>query len=472
MTDKEIIASQEARIKELEGLLVRALDRIKELEDQVKDLKAQLKSNSGNSNKPPSSDWGNKKPAIPRKKGRKRGGKKGHKGRKLDFVEIPDKVLVHSPTGSCSCGHFLSEEQVHSSAKGRQVFDLPKQLLEVTEHRVGSVKCSKCGQVHQGDYPKQVRALTQYGNRIRALVVMLNVEQSLPVQRICDTVKALTGQKINPATIQNILKGSYQSLAAETAAIQDKILEQQVAHADESGIRVEAKNHWVHNLSTERWTHFFVHLSRGFKALESQDSITNKFLGILVSDFWGSYFKLKKVEGHAMCGAHLIRELRGISERFPEKKWADKISAVLLYLYHFSNKGRSTVDEKKWKAVSNYYDNLIKEGLAGEPPPQKRKHGKSKRTKAANLLIRLRDKKTAVLRFASELKVPFTNNLAERDLRPWKTKLKVSTSFRTFEGAQRYARIKGFCSTLRKQNINLFYALHAVLAGKYCFANR
>lgn len=197
MTDKEIIAAyikqsiaQAEQIERLQMLLQQALARIKELE-------AKLDMNSDNSNKPPSSDGLNKKPAIPRKKGGKRGGKPGHKGGKLDFVKTPDEVVVHAPTGRCACGCCLSEQEVETPTTGRQVFDLPEQLMKVTEHRIGEVTCSGCGQVHKGAYPQAVRAHTQSGARIRALVLLLSVEQSVPVERVSQTIKALTGQTLN-----------------------------------------------------------------------------------------------------------------------------------------------------------------------------------------------------------------------------------------------------------------------------------
>lgn len=477
MTEKEVIAELlkqnaelRARAEEFSARNEELFKRLQQALERIKDLEAQLNANSNNSSKPPSSDGPKKEPAIPRKKGGKRGGKKGHKGGKLNFVANPDAVQVHGPTGNCTCGQCLSEEQVVSDGKGRQVFDLPEKLLKVVEHQVGKVTCSGCGAVHKGAFPESVRAQTQYGMRIRAFITMLSVEQSLPVKRICEAIHSMTEQQINPATVQAILTQTYESLADETKAIQDKILEQRVAHADETGLRVAGRTYWGHVLSNKGWTHLFVHAKRGLDALKSTDSITLKFRGILVSDFWGTYLKLANLEGNARCCAHIIRELRAISERWPEKQWAVDISAVLMYLYTFSEQGTSTVEPERYKALSRHYDRLVAQGIAGEPAPKKSKNGRYKRTKAGNLLKRLKEKKTEVLRFATDLEVPFTNNLAERDIRPLKTKLKVSTSFRTFKGARIYARIKGFCSTVRKQGLNVFQSLLAVLNGKPCFA--
>jgi transposase len=100
-------------------------------------------------------------------------------------------------------------------------------------------------------------------------------------------------------------------------------------------------------------------------------------------------------------------------------------------------------------------------GERAEPPPIKipGRKGRSKRTKGRNLVERLISKKEAVLAFAFNPEVPFTNNLAERDIRPAKVKQKVSNCFRTFKGAEIYARIEGVMSAVRKNQYNVFSEL-------------
>lgn len=243
---------------------------------------------------------------------------------------------------------------------------------------------------------------------------MLSVEQRLPVKRICEMVEALTGQKFNPATVQRILKEGHDRLETETQAIQAKILKQ----PDETGICTAGKLHWTHVLSNKQYTYFFVHTARDLEALESADRITHKFGGILVSDSWRTYFKLNKLNRHAICAAHLIRELRAISKRSPEKEWVEKLSTVLLYLCCYSVQGSVTVEQAVFKRVSRHHDHLIEQGLARKPAPQKGKRGRPRYTKATHLLIRLRDYKTEVFRFATDIEIPFTNNLAEHDIHP------------------------------------------------------
>lgn len=89
-----------------------------------------------------------------------------------------------------------------------------------------------------------------------------------------------------------------------------------------------------------------------------------------------------------------------------------------------------------------------------------------KSSKGRNLLKRLTKLKTSVLAFARYAEVPFTNNRAERDLRPAKVKLKVSETFRYSPGANEYARIQSFISTTQKHKFDVFTQLVAVFQGQ------
>ena len=454
MTKSELIVQNQA----LEGLLEAALVRIAELE-------AQLSSHSGTSHRPPSSDGLKRKPAFPRKKGGKRGGKAGHKGNTLKFVDKPDHERVHEPTASlCDCGCNLNSVELEILPEKRQVFDLPPKLLEVTEHKLGSKSCPDCGKIHTGVYPAGIRGPVQYGYRVRALLSLLNVEQSLPAGRVCELFNALTGYALNENTAVGAVNGMYRDLAGDEAPIKSRILDAQVAHADETGGRIGGKLHWIHDLSTSLYTHFFVHEKRGLEALTSAESITDDFAGCLIHDFWKSYFGLENVQ-HGLCGAHLLRELNWLIEN-KQSRWADKMHALLLYMHHFSDKGKGTLHEGKLQVALRQYDRILMEADREEPPPERKGRGRPKKSKGRNLMERLRDYKRDVLRFAELEHIPFTNNLAERDVRPWKTKLKVSGCFRTLEGAKRYARIKGFCSTVRKNGKAVFQELVNAMNGE------
>jgi transposase len=436
-------------------LLTTALSRIAELE-------ARLNLDSTNSGKPPSSDGLKKKPAFPRKKGGRRGGKPGHKGNTLKMVAQPDHESLHSPKlSACNCGHSLSDIEALPGEEKRQVFDLPPRLLSVTEHRIGLKCCPGCGEVHKGKFPAHVNAPAQYGPRVRALVSLLNVEQSLPVGRVSELFCSLTGYALNHNTIVSAVNRMAEDLEEETKLIKQKILAAPVAHADETGARIAGKLHWGHDLVTELYTYFFVHERRGRIALESSESITDQFAGTLIHDCWSSYFNLD-CSSHGLCGAHLLRELKNLSDNH-QREWASQMHDLLMYAYKFSQNGREVLPDGKLKVVRKQFAKILAAADKEEPPAIIKKKGRPKKSKGRNLMDRLVQYEDYVLNFAITENIPFTNNLAERDIRPWKTKLKVSGCFRTLDGAKRYARIKGFCSTVRKHGLSVYEQLLAAM---------
>lgn len=423
------------------------------------ELKARLTMDSHNSSKPPSSDGLGKKPAFPKEKKGKPGGQENHQGNTLNMVDHPDHFIVCRPEpGVCSCGHDLSKEPFSIIAR-RQVFDLPKPRLEVTEYHVVQVLCPECGQLHRGQFPSQVKAQAQYGPGVKAMVTLLNTEYKLPFEKVQTLSEDLFGHPINEGTILAANETCYNQLAQTEALIREKIAASTTIHSDESGIRTAGKLHWLHVASTCLFTYLFVHQKRGKQAIESESSVLKRFIGWLVHDCWSSYFNLKNLK-HAVCGAHLLRELQGLIET--QSRWACSFKAFLLEVYHtplyLRLENRTTIEQR--------YDQILEQAQKEEPPPEKTgARGKLKRTKGRNLLERLQKYKPAVLAFAFHPEVPFTNNQAERDIRPVKVKQKIAGCFRTVKGADHYARIAGFISTTRKHKLNVFKELCNVFNG-------
>jgi transposase len=422
------------------------------------ELKMQLNSNSRNSSKPPSSDGYTKKPAFPKAKGGKQGGQKGHKGTTLKQIEKPDYVIDCAPE-KCKCGHKFSDDQLSLSEK-RQVFELPIPKLDVTEYQILKATCPLCGIEHKGKAPFGVNSPVQYGNNVKALTVLLNVHYKLPLNKTQKLLGDLFGYPVNESTVYSITEKCYDKLEESEAIIKSRIIGDKVAHADESGIRVEGKLHWLHTATNLAYTYLYIHEKRGKLALTSDKSILQGFKGWLVHDCWGSYFNFKEMK-HATCGAHILRELEGLVEN-QNTKWARifKLFLMSVYLMPFEER------VKHGARIKSRYNTICKIGEKDEPPPIKTKNrGRMKRTKGRNLVERLIREKEAVLAFAFNKDVPFTNNLAERDIRPVKIKQKISNCFRTTKGAEIYARIEGFISTARKNKKNVFSELCTTFEG-------
>ena len=353
--------------------------------------------------------------------------------------------------------------------RSAQVFDLPQPKLEVTEYQVIEQKCA-CGRIHQGQMPSEIRASVQYGAGVKALTVLLSNSCQLSFCKISTLFEDLFGYNLNESTAVSNNKLAYQNLEATEQQIKEQLLKSETAHFDETGLRVHLKNHWLHTGCNSLYTYLFVHEKRGQKAHVGDHSILPDFTGWAIHDCLWSYFKYKKCK-HALCGAHLLRELEAQVEQ--GKVWAKPIKNLLLDLYQRSEKGTKSVpnfelEKQKWLKICR--EAILLEELLLPKPDSNKKKGKPFRGKALSLLDRLHEQCEAVLAFAQYNIVPFTNNQAERDIRPAKTKIKIAGSFRTNEGAQFFARIQGFLSTCRKHQLNIFNELQAACSASVLYS--
>ena len=429
-----------------------------QLREENKELKARLAQNSSNSHKAPSQEGYQKKPALPKESGKKQGGQKGHKGNTLQMVSRADHIIECKPQ-VCSCGADLWAA-VSRVAETRQVFDLPEPKLQVIEYRRMSCACPGCGRQVSGSFPAQVTAPVQYGEGVLALAVLLNNSCQVSYQKISLLFSDLFGYCVNTGTLLRANGQVNEGLEQSEKLIKEALTNSAVAHFDETGIRVEGKLHWLHTCSSEDYCYLFVDSHRGSKALRGENSILPDFTGWAVHDCLAAYFTFTNCK-HGVCGAHLLRELQALTET--GSLWAALMKELLLSLYKHSGQGKHNVGYfVYWQKL---YEDFCQQGLREEPLPEYTNKARPKKTKGRNLLERLLKYKDPVLAFARHPVVPFTNNQAERDLRPAKGKQKVAGCFRTFSGAATYARIQAFIATARKQKQNIFLQLKNSLAG-------
>jgi transposase len=285
---------------------------------------------------------------------------------------------------------------------------------------------------------------------VRAWVTTLSVDHKMPLEQISQLFEDLYGYDLNSATVEQALERGYELAEPIESQIKARLLEEDTAHFDETGVRVKGKLHWLHTASTAQHTHLFVHARRGLEALKSEASVLKDFQGTAVHDCWSAYFSFEQGR-HVLCGAHLLRELNNLMEN--GSLWAGEMHEFLLDLYKMP---RPIVAAEE---VRKHYYIILAQAEREEPPPQRGKRGKPKRSAGRNLLDRLTKHADGVLAFALEPGIPFTNNQAERDLRGAKVKLKVSGCFRTTSGARVYARLQAAISTFRKQGLNVFATL-------------
>nr|WP_133513136.1 transposase [Candidatus Thiosymbion oneisti] len=224
------------------------------------------------------------------------------------------------------------------------------------------------------------------------------------------------GYDLNSGTVLDMLERGYEQTAPLEEATKEGFKGAEVVHFDETGIHVAGKLYWLHTASTGERTHLFVHEKRGEEALASAPSVLKDFQGKAVHDCLAAYFKFD-VLLHVLCGAHLLRALKGLIE--DGRVWAKDMHEFLLDLYNRPHP-MGAADE-----IRQHYRIILEQADQEEPPPIKGQRGRPKQSPGRNLLDRLRTYHDGVLAFARQAGVPFTNNQAERDLRPAKVKLKV-----------------------------------------------
>jgi len=437
--------------------------------DEIQKLRDQLTKNSRNSGKPPSSD-GLKKPwprNLRKKTGRSSGGQKGHKGHTLEMVEQPDHVRVH-PISQCPhCATDLQSVE-RCEIERRQVFDLPPVHIEVTEHRAEIKVCPRCGKQVKGDFPPSVTQPVQYGPRIKAQVSYLNTYQLIPWARVRELLGDFYGHAPAEALILESNTAVLDGIKPSLDTIKQQLIASDVAHFDESGLRVENRLNWLHVASTNYLTYYSVQPKRGQDGMNAID-ILPAFEGRAVHDCWPSYFAFDNCQ-HALCNAHHLRDLLFVIEQY-EQSWAEEMLQLLLDIkaeVDAAPAGQMSLASERLTHFEQRYDELIAQGLAANPPPidpPPKKRGRKKQSPPKNLLDRLQKYKSQTLAFMYDFRVPFDNNLAERDVRMVKIKQKVSGAFRTRTGAETFCAIRSYISTTRKHRLNVIDAIYGALTG-------
>jgi transposase len=461
-----VVEDLQARVAVLESENQSLRTENETLRSKVKDLEGKLAKNSHNSSKPPSTD-GYQKPqpkSLRKPSGKPTGGQKGHPGTRLKKVAQPDHILIH-PVESCQqCGSGLFHI-APQPARSRQVYDIPPVKMEVTEHQTETRCCPGCGHQTESSFPPDVKTEVQYGSRIRSFLLYLNQYQMLPYGRTCQLASDLFKQQISQGTLKNWIVQCFDNLEQTETQIRQAIIASPVVHFDETGIRQQGKLHWLHAASTETLTFYGLHAKRGQVAMQELGILEN-FTGNAVHDHWKSYFRFGCQ--HSLCNAHHLRELTYLVEH-EEQTWAQSLIELLLEAKQTSEANSNNCVAAESSAaisISDRYDTLIEIGLAQNlpppaPPPTKKKRGRRKQSKAKNLLDRLRDFKENTLAFLHHPQIPFDNNLGERDMRMAKLKQKVSGCFRSSEGGQYFARIRGYISTLRKNNQSILSSIES-----------
>jgi transposase len=443
---QSLIASLQAEVRSLR-------EQVESLQHENRDLRRQLGLHSGNSSQAPSRDWHHSSRARRPKSGRKAGGQQGHAGQTLRFAAEADAVEIHRVTHCGDCGHILGGLPPEGESR-RQVFDLPPLRLQVTEHRAEIRVCPRCRRRTTAAFPVGVERPTQYGPQVKGLLLYLQAYQLLPYQRLSELCRDLLGRAISPGCVAQTAQQAAQRLLPFEAQLRHELTQAPVLHCDETGLYQNAKRHWLHVFSTPKATYHFAHAQRGYQAMLAAGVLPH-FRGQAVHDHWESYQRFTACQ-HRFCNAHHLRELAA-AEELEGQAWAAAMGRLLRNIKKAvtvaGQRGLVALPKRAQQRYRRLYRQILRQALPAYPTPPRTPgtRGPCKQSKSKNLLDRLLLYEDGTLAFMTDFRVPFDNNLAERDLRMMKVQQKISGGFRSQSGTQAFCRLRSFISTTRKR---------------------
>ena len=374
-------------------------------------------------------------------------------------------TAVAAVDACANCGADLGDTPSQSRQRRTRIDIL---FEKVVHHVDAEVKdCPRCQHRTTGRFPADMHGPLQYGNGLKAYMMNLLIAQMVPLDRVLKSVKTLIDVTLSPATILKFVLRLHTALERWEASAIAELLRMPALNADETSLRVDRKNHWIHVYSGGEVTVKRLHRKRGCAAIDDI-GIIPRYGGVVVHDCWASYLSYDHCV-HALCGSHLLRELQFVvdSNQYP---WARNMKRLLKETCaKVAASNAKQLTEQEYRNLRKRYRNILTRGGKELPPIPTRtkgKRGRIAKSDAHNLWERLKKHEPAVLLFAKESRVPFTNNRAERDLRMSKVKQKVSGCFRTEQSAQAYCRISSYLQTMRNRGCNPLVAIQIALSGE------
>nr|WP_235967117.1 IS66 family transposase [Micromonospora rubida] len=406
--------------------------------------------NSSNSSRPPSSDGLDRPVARGSGAGRRRPGKQPRSsGSTLNLVADPDHTVLHRPEvcANPDCGADLDNAVVFGRQR-RQVFDLPEPGMIVTEHQIVAVRCG-CGHVTEGSPPPGVTGRAQYGPGVKAAVVYARGAHFLPYARVARLLGDLCGARVSTGFVHTVVHEAARRLDPFCSYLAALLHVEKVLHVDETPARTAGAGKYVHVACTPGLT--LLHTGGRGRADVDAGGVLPGFDGALVRDGYAAYRHLTDAD-HAWCGAHLLRDLKGVYEPDPDgQSWAEVMADTMLMAKTMVEKavadGRTALEVAEISHIRACYAGAVAYGRQQNLPNRD-----GELSRAGKLAERFHTHRDMILRFVIDLAVPFTNNQAERDLRPVKLQQKISGCWRTLQGLADFARIRSYLSTAAKQD--------------------
>jgi len=438
--------NQRAEIEMLNQKIESQAAEIIALKTENQKLKDIINKDSGNSDKPPSSDGFKKIYNSREKTGKRPGGQSGHTGFVPKLHSNPTRT-VEIKCKKCHCG---GEIRYSGKYTAKQFVDISI-AADITEYREYEGTCDCCQNKAENHAP--INDIITYGNNLKGLSGILTIEGCVSINRTQQMISELTGGLINVSegTIVKWNKELAIRVAPAIENIKENLIISPVLNKDETGVRVDKTINWFHVLSNKTHTLYHVNKKRGNEA-DKEMGVLPSYSGVLIHDHLKGLYNFTCE--HAECNAHILRYLKAAIEN-KKRSWAGDMIKLLI----------EAKDGMAVNLVFQRYDEVLERGrqefLKDESPDYNGDDMK--------LLRRMEKYKQEHLRFAADKNVPFDNNQAERDLRMIKAKTKISGCFRGNDKGTVFATLKSYTSTLRKNNCNIFNGIKSAFDSNPIF---
>ena len=337
------------------------------------EIEAVVSKDLHNSSRPPSTDavWAKRTKNLRRPSVKRPGAQIGHHGSTLRLSSHPDRIIEHRPSQCISCHASLATVQTLSHHR-QQVCEVVPAKLKVTEHRLAVLRGPACGKRPRGEFAHSVRSGVQYGAGVKALVLYLQQYQLLPYQRTAEAMRELFGCHLWAGTVSNIIRECAAGLVETELKIKRGLRRSSVMHADETGLRINQRLGYVHVTSTAHLTHYAAANHRGHTAMD-EINVLPRYRGTIVHDGLLSYKHYAKCR-HALCGVHLLRELRYFEEVSEERKvWAAPLKQLLREMKAEVERSReaggNSLAEDQLERLTASYERLVAQRQQAQPPP-------------------------------------------------------------------------------------------------------
>jgi transposase len=467
-----VIAQLTGQVQDLAARVEEAVAENGRLAARVGTLERQAGRDSSTSSRPPSSDspYAKKPPRDRslREKGKRRPGKQpGEPGSTMKLVDNPKYRFWYPPAECRGCGTGLAGEEVFAQRR-HQVTDIkPPPEPEVTEYVAQSKRCPCCGEFTEGELPPGVRARASYGPEAHAQAANLTCGNYVPSGRAAVLMAEMAGIRVSLGWIAGVRAKAAGLVEASgfLDLVRELLRQAEAVHADETPARAAGGMRYVHLACTR----FLTHLHTGDRSADAVDAggVLPGYEGVLVRDGYHQGYGHLTDALHAWCGAHLLRDLKDLYEFEPrEQDWAARMAGLLIEARDAARdaraSGKKALDPDVLGDLVDRYRAVAASGLAANV--YRRTATAKDARRITRRFIRHED---MILRFITRPDLDiFTNNEAERTIRPVKVQQRTSGGcWRTLQGLADFAVVQSYLSTAAKWGIPKIDALRGLFTS-------